>query len=71
MRIAQNLKLDKRSKSRIEAVVHNTRVYLTYNNLHLNLSTIEARRLFEVLDKACNIQASKRLERAYKKQEMK
>ena len=59
-RIAQNLKLDKRSKSVITSKVFATKVYLQYNNIHLLLSHVEAKRLAAVLYKAVSIQDTHR-----------
>ena len=70
MRIAQTLKNDKRANTRINAVVHNTRIYLSIDNIHINLSNVEAMRIFNVLDKALNIQDSVRLQKKEKKPEL-
>ena len=68
MRIAQTLKNDKRSNSKIEAVVHNTRIYLTFNNVHFNLSYVEASRMASVLDKAIAIQITSAVDKRMKAQ---
>ena len=67
MRIAQTLKNDKRSKTKIDAVVHNTRVYLSIGNVHINLSEVEAKRVFRVISKSVAIQNTKKLHKAEEK----
>lgn len=58
-RIAQQLKTDRRTKSRIKADVLSTRVIVSYNNITLNLSRVEAQRLGKVLTKATSIQETR------------
>jgi len=58
-RIAQQLKTDKRTNSKIKADVLATRVIVSYNNLTLNLSRVEAQRLGKVLTKATSIQETR------------
>jgi len=58
-RIAQQLKTDKRTNAKIKADVLATRVIVSYNNLTLNLSRVEAQRLGKVLTKATSIQESR------------
>ncbi len=60
MRIARKLKTDRRAKMRIRADVLATKVILQVNNMSLKLSHIEARRVADTLDKAVNIQATRR-----------
>ncbi len=55
-KIARDLKNDKRSKRMIKAKVLKTRVYLTIDNITLNLSIVESKRISETLDKALSIQ---------------
>ena len=60
LRIARNLKTDKRTKSNIEAKVLKTKVLLNYNNLQLNLKQVDALRISNVLSKAVAIQETKK-----------
>jgi len=62
MKIARKLKQDKRSKMRVKADVLATKVLLQIDNLTLNLSHIEARRVANTLHKAVNIQLTHRKE---------
>lgn len=55
-RISQKLKTDKRANAIIKADVLKTKVYLQYNNFKIVLSTIEARRIAQTLNKALSIQ---------------
>ena len=61
MRIAQNLKNDKRSKSTIETKVQKTKILLTYNNFKINLTKVDALRIAKVLNKALAIQETRKL----------
>ena len=56
MKIAQDIKTDKKAYSVIKVRIMKTRVILTYNNLELNLSHVEAKRLAGVLSKGVAIQ---------------
>lgn len=60
MKIARRIKTDKRTKSVIKADVHATKIILQYDNMTLNLSTVIAKRIASTLDKAVNIQATRR-----------
>jgi len=60
MRIARKLKTDRRANMRIRADVLATKVILQVNNMSLKLSHVEARRIATTLDKAVNIQVTRR-----------
>ncbi len=60
MKIARRLRTDKRTKSVIKADVHATKIILQYDNITLNLSTVIAKRIATTLDKAVNIQMTRR-----------
>ncbi len=55
-KISRDIRTDKRSHSVISATVHSTIVNLSYNNLVIKLSKVEAKRLAETLTKAVAIQ---------------
>jgi len=60
MKIARKLKTDRRAKMTIRADVLATKVILQVNNMSLKLSHVEARRVANTLDKAVNIQTTRR-----------
>jgi len=59
-RISRKIKTDKRTKKRIKVDVLATKVILQYDNLTLNLPTVEAKRIAMSIQKAVDIQATRR-----------
>jgi len=57
-KISRRLRTDKKALAIIEAEVHKTKVYLTYNNMVVKLTRVEAERIANILWQAVNIQDS-------------
>jgi len=58
VRIARDVTTDRRGYSLIRATIHATKVYVTFNNFVIKLTSVEARRLSETLSKCVEIQES-------------
>lgn len=59
-KISQKIKTDKRTNAVIKADVLKTKIYLQYNNINLVLSSVEARRIGNTLQRAVAIQETNR-----------